>query len=104
MVARDEHRSDAGARGERLSDRDGPFEEVGARGVPVAAAPELARREDPGVLEAGEELRYEGAFSSDCRATSASAVNVAGSLTASSASILRSTSTSAAFRPAINRE
>lgn len=70
------------------------------------ALTELATRQSPrcrnGWIPKARNARQD-ALSSDCFATSASAANASGSLTASSASILRSTSTSANRKPDIKR-
>jgi hypothetical protein len=57
VLRRDEERLDRCTRAECLEDRNGPLEEIGARRVPVAPPPQLARRQYPRVLEAGDDLR-----------------------------------------------
>jgi hypothetical protein len=97
---------------QRLTDRlrafgeepAGAFTARSLRQVPRSSNPgrplseELVRPGLPGVL--AQAFSCAGTFA---RETSTSAVNAAGSLTASSARILRSTSTPATFRPWMKR-
>jgi hypothetical protein len=75
-----------------------PLRQVPGSDNPGRALREELRRPGPGVL--AQAFSWAGTFA---RETSTSAVNAAGSLTASSARILRSTSTPATFRPWMKR-
>ena len=87
--------------GQRVAERQRPLEEEAQLPVAENAARQFPRRLNGGVLKTS--YAAQDAFSSDCFATSASAVNACGSLTASSARIFLSTSTSAMRSPAIKR-
>lgn len=89
-----------GAQG--LGQSNGPLNEEGALTVSVRTPSEFPGSSDANVLSAG--YLGQDAFSRLDFANSARSVNACGSLTASSARILRSTSTSARRSPAISFE
>jgi len=95
---------------QRLGHPANAFDQESACGDALLAKSQLARGGDPLVVRGGDGLSIAlgqaadslagaGCAGTALRATSTSALNAAGSLTASSARFLRSTSTPAALRP-----
>jgi hypothetical protein len=97
-----EHLGNLGRGAESLEHHALPLHPKRVRLVPARSPGQLARGEHARVLKA-RDLPFYLVLSSDFLATSASAAKALGSLTASSASIFRSTSTSATRSPAMKR-
>jgi len=90
---------------QRLGDNKGALYEKSSGASSFTAPEQFTGREDPGVSQGCNRVAGQLAFlsfSTASRATSTRLLNALGSLTANSASILRSNSTSASRRPAMN--